>query len=132
MYTIKKSAILKQTTIPHHDSMKEKFLMINKELFYTGLSVDEILVYAYLRDKRDLSLSTWEKGDLRYLDFDEQDIFCVVSNQELMNFMKIKGKQKIVGIKKRLEELGLIKQERQFDNSNKIYVYDYQIENIEK
>ena len=46
--------------------------------------------------------------------------------------MKIKGKQKIVGIKKRLEELGLIKQERQFDNSNKIYVYDYQIENIEK
>ena len=69
---------------------------------------------------------------MRYLDFDEQDIFCVVSNQELMNFMKIKGKQKIVGIKKRLEELGLIKQVRQFDNSNKIYVYDYQIENIEK
>ena len=106
--------------------------MINKELFYTGLSVDEILVYAYLRDKRDLSLNTWEKGDLRYLDFDEQDIFCVVSNQELMNFMKIKGKQKIVGIKKKLEDLGLIKQERQFDNSNKIYVYDYEIENIEK
>ena len=132
MYTIKKSATLKQVSIPHHDSMKEKFLMINKELFYTGLSVDEILVYAYLRDKRDLSLNTWEKGDLRYLDFDEQDIFCVVSNQELMNFMKIKGKQKIVGIKKKLEDLGLIKQERQFDNSNKIYVYDYEIENIKK
>lgn len=123
-----KTATLKKEIEPYHESMMEKFLIINKDLFYTGLSVEEILVYAYLKDKRELSVSKVREGSIKYYDDKEEDVYCVVSNQELMNFMKIKGKPKIIGIKKKLEDLGLIKQVRQFDNSNKIFIYDYKVE----
>lgn len=123
---------LKQTIIPQNDKMLEKFLKIHKNLFYTDLTTDEILVYAYLRDKRELSVYKKNNGDTRYFDTISCDFFCLASNQELMNFMKIKGTQKILRIKKNLEINGLIKQERQFDNTNKIFVYDYNFESVEK
>lgn len=132
MYEMKKVTSVKQEILPYNDKMKEKFLMINKDLFYTGLSVEEIIVYAYLKDKRALSQLKANQGDFTYCDYIENDVFCVVSNQELMDFMKIKGKPKIINIKKNLENMGLIKQVRQFDNSNKIFVYDYDYEHIEK
>lgn len=128
MLEMTKTATLKKEIEPYHESMMEKFLIINKDLFYTGLSVEEILVYAYLKDKRELSASKVREGSIKYYDDKEEDVYCVVSNQELMNFMKIKGKPKIIGIKKKLEDLGLIKQVRQFDNSNKIFIYDYKVE----
>lgn len=128
MLEMTKTATLKKEIEPYHESMMEKFLIINKDLFYTGLSVEEILVYAYLKDKRELSVSKVREGSIKYYDDKEEDVYCVVSNQELMNFMKIKGKPKIIGIKKKLEDLGLIKQVRQFDNSNKIFIYDYKVE----
>lgn len=128
MLEMTKTTTLKKETEPYHESMMEKFLIINKDLFYTGLSVEEILVYAYLKDKRELSVSKVKQGSVKYYDDKEEDVYCVVSNQELMSFMKIKGKPKIIGIKKKLEDLGLIKQVRQFDNSNKIFIYDYKVE----
>ena len=128
MLEMTKTATLKKEIEPYHESMMEKFLIINKDLFYTGLSVEEILVYAYLKDKRELSVSKVREGSIKYYDDKEEDVYCVVSNQELMNFMKIKGKPKIIGIKKKLEDLGLIKQVKQFDNSNKIFIYDYKVE----
>ncbi|HSQ90165.1 hypothetical protein [Romboutsia sp.] len=132
MYEIRKNTTLKQTILPYHESMKKKYFMLHKELFYTDMSVDEILVYAYLVDKRNLSQFKADNDDLTYVCFEENDVYIVVSNQELMDFMKIKGKPKIIAIKKMLEDRGLIKQVRQFDNSNKIYVYDYEFESIEK
>ena len=82
----------------------------------------EILVYSYLKDKIELS-----KSNSDFYDLNELKYYCVVSNQELMDFIQC-GKTKIIQIKNNLEKIGLIKQVRQMDKSNKIFVNDYKIQ----
>ena len=116
------TATLKKTKQAHHESMEKGFLIVQKDLLYSELQILEILVYSYLKDKTELS-----KGNSNFYDLEELKHYCVVSNQELMDFIGC-GKTKIIQIKNKLEELGLIKQVRQLDKSNKIFVNDYKIQ----
>lgn len=113
---------IEKTKKAHHESMEKGFLIIQKELLFTDLTILEILVYSYLKDKIELS-----KSNSDFYDLNELKYYCVVSNQELMDFIQC-GKTKIIQIKNNLEKIGLIKQVRQMDKSNKIFVNDYKIQ----
>ena len=113
---------IEKTKKAHHESMEKGFLIIQKELLFTDLTILEILVYSYLKDKIELS-----KSNSDFYDLNELKYYCVVSNQELMDFIQY-NKTKIIQIKNNLEKIGLIKQVRQMDKSNKIFVNDYKIQ----
>lgn len=112
---------INKTKQAHHESMEKGFLIIPKDLLYTELTLLEVLVYSYLKDKIELS-----KKNSNFFDIERMEYYCVVSNQELMDFIEC-GKTKTIQIKNNLEKKGLIKQVRQMDKSNKIFVYDYKI-----
>lgn len=94
---------------------------------YKGLTMKEgievSLLYSYLLDLRTLSEKTTENG----LDFrtfkDEDGYYCVASYQKIIDELGIK-EHALRRAKKRLKELGLIKEKRQLQGGNKIYVYD--------
>lgn len=113
---------IKKTKNAHHESMEKGFLKVQKDLLYSELSLLEVLVYSYLVDKVELS-----KTNSNFFDLEIGKYYCVASNQELMDFTGC-GKTKIIQIKNTLESKGLIKQVRQLDKSNKIFVNDYKIQ----
>ena len=113
---------IEKTKKAHHESMEKGFLIIQKELLFTDLTILEILVYSYLKDKIELS-----KSNSDFYDLNELKYYWVDSNQELMDFIQC-GKTKIIQIKNNLEKIGLIKQVRQMDKSNKIFVNDYKLQ----
>lgn len=98
------------------------FLKVPKKLLFSNeLTAEECVLYAYLLDKRKLSEHTimTSKGDF----VDQYGIFCKASVEELCAVMKC-SKDKIIKMKKKLKDVGLIKERRQIVGSNKIYVSD--------
>lgn len=98
------------------------FLKIPKKLLYSNeLTMEECVLYAYLLDKRMLSEHTMLTSPGKFKD--QYGIFCNASIEELCTIMKC-GKDKINKMKKKLKDVGLIKERRQLVGSNKIYVGD--------
>lgn len=113
---------IKQEKKPYHENMAKGFLIIQKDLLYSELSILETITYSYIKDKIELS-----KGNSDFFDFDENKYFCIIPNIELMQILGC-GKTKLIEIKNKLENKGLIKQVRQLDKSNKIFANDYKIQ----
>ncbi len=98
------------------------FLKIPKKLLFSNeLTAEECILYAYLLDKRKLSEHTMLTSPGKFKD--QYGIFCNASVEELCVAMKCK-KDKIIKMKKKLKDVGLIKERRQLVGSNKIYVSD--------
>ena len=98
------------------------FLKVPKKLLFSNeLTAEECILYAYLLDKRKLSEHTMltDPGKFR----DQYGIFCNASVEELCALMKC-SKDKIIKMKKKLKDIGLIKERRQIVGSNRIYVSD--------
>ena len=107
----------------------DKKIYLSKKLMEEeDLSIREKCIYIYKKNvcakKNKKKLS---KSNSDFYDLNELKYYCVVSNQELMDFIQC-GKTKIIQIKNNLEKIGLIKQIRQMDKSNKIFVNDYKIQ----
>ncbi|MCK8605771.1 replication initiator protein A [Leuconostoc citreum] len=105
----------------------ERFYRVPKALLlhpaYKDLRADSKLVYAILKDRLELSIQNNRvdyKGDV-YLNY------SIKSLEELLGF----GKNKIIAIKKELQEYGLIEEERPgLNRANRIYVGDVDPENV--
>lgn len=102
--------------------MNKKYNSIEEIMLDTELSIDERALCVFLDLRK-----TWLEEKERELDVNIQrdekyNQYLVITNQEMMDYMKIKGTQKIVSLKKGLEKRGLLRQLRQFDNSNRYYL----------
>ena len=93
-----------------------KVLLKNYGLEVAGL-------YAYLLDKRGLSIKKTRDTSTSDNFLDNLGFYCVVSYDELINELNM-TEYKIKKIKKILRDIGLITESRQLDKGNKIYVWD--------
>ena len=84
-------------------------------------------LYGYFLDKRNLSYKkTMDKDDKSNF-IDEDGIYSCISYKELMDELNM-TEYKIKKCKKILRDIGLTKEKRQMDDSNKIYTYDIPID----
>ena len=119
------------------EEYQEKFYQLPKVFFsnekYKKLSNDAKITYSILRDRLSLSLkNNWvDKND---------NIYFIYTNDNLMDILDL-GKNKVIKIKKELEEIELLKQTRQgLNKPNLLYLMKpqvntndiYQIEQQEK
>jgi len=97
------------------------FLMYKVLVKKYGLEVAGL--YGYLLDQRKLSYDKTmdKKNDYNFID--EDGIFSLTSYEELEEELCM-TEYKIKKCKKILRDIGLIKEKRQMNGSNKIYTYD--------
>ena len=97
------------------------FLMYNVLVKAYGLEVAGL--YGYLLDQRKLSYDeTMNKNNNNNI-IDEDGIYSCTSYDELKEELNM-TEYKIKKCKKILRDIGLTKEKRQMDGSNKIYTYD--------
>ncbi|MGV3125176.1 replication initiator protein A [Staphylococcus epidermidis] len=101
------------------EQYKERFYQLPKVFFtnstYKKLSNDAKIAYAILRDRLELSImNDWVD--------EENAIYFIYTNENLMSILNL-GKNKIVKIKKELENVNLLEQKRQgLNKPNKLYL----------
>ncbi|MCO4346321.1 replication initiator protein A [Staphylococcus agnetis] len=101
------------------ENFRERFYQLPKVFFtnpeYTKLSNDAKIAYAILRDRLDLSIKN------RWID-EENAIYFIYTNDNLMSILNL-GKNKVVNVKKELENAGLLEQKRVgLNKPNRLYL----------
>ncbi|PZK24844.1 replication initiator protein A [Staphylococcus aureus] len=101
------------------ETYRERFYQLPKVFFtnpnYTKLSNDAKIAYAILRDRLELSIKN------NWIDKDNA-IFFIYTNDNLMSILNL-GKNKVINIKKELENAKLLEQKRQgLNKPNKLYL----------
>ncbi|HFN8602475.1 TPA: replication initiator protein A [Staphylococcus aureus] len=101
------------------ENFRERFYQLPKVFFtnetYKKLSNDAKIAYAILRDRLELSITNG------WVD-EENAIYFIYTNENLMSILNL-GKNKIVKIKKELENVNLLEQKRQgLNKPNKLYL----------
>ncbi|HDF8469568.1 TPA: replication initiator protein A [Staphylococcus aureus] len=101
------------------ENFRERFYQLPKVFFtnpnYQKLSNDAKIAYAILRDRLELSIKN------NWID-EENAIFFIYTNENLMSILNL-GKNKVINVKKELEEVNLLEQKRQgLNKPNKLYL----------
>ncbi|POA06095.1 replication initiator protein A [Staphylococcus caprae] len=101
------------------EKYQERFYQLPKVFFtnkkFTKISLEAKVAYSILRDRLELSIKN------NWVD-DEDNIYLIYTNENLMSILNL-GKNKVVKIKKELENAHLLKQKRVgLNKPNKLYL----------
>lgn len=101
---------------------------INELIFKEkDMTLEERVLYAFLLNERAYEVYAVEYKIKKIEEVTENGYyFTIHSNQELMDLLGC-SKSKLIRIKKRLEERGLLKQKRTLDGSNKYFTFDMEV-----
>ncbi len=99
-----------------------KFIRVPKILMEKH-GIEIAVFYGYLLDMRELSESTTFNPDDNRSFIDDEGIYSVLSYEKITKDTGL-SERKIRAYKKKLTELGLMKERRQLTGGNKIYLFD--------
>jgi hypothetical protein len=99
-----------------------KFIKVPKILM-EKYGIEIAVFYGYLLDMRMLSENTTFNPDDNRSFMDDDGIYSVLSYEKITNDTGL-SERKIRAYKKKLTELGLMKEKRQLTGGNKIYLFD--------
>lgn len=92
------------------------------------MTIEERILYAFLKRERAYKQSLVGYGLTKYEDTTENGLyFTIHSNQELQELLGC-SKNKLIRVKKSLEEKGLLIQKRTLDGSNKYFTFNKEVE----
>lgn len=97
------------------------FTVSEYDLRKTNLSLEAIILDAFIREEIMMHKLSHDYGYTENVNKDEDGIYVIITNQTMKDLLRIKSTQKLVKVKRELEEIGYIKQKRTLDNSNKYY-----------
>lgn len=75
---------------------------------YNNLSSNAKLMYMLILDRYRLSRQLYTAGDRKFYDESYRDCFVYFSNSDFMNFLNIKSKVTVIGVKQELFDCGLV------------------------